>query len=90
MVIVEYCPFGNIQHFLIKHRSVFQDHFAEKDDILNDKSRYTRDPSIKSRAKKNENGYVRRASQMGNSYTGNEVKRSLSTTDLICWAYQVF
>lgn len=34
MVIVEYCPFGNIQKFLIEHRTRFIDQIARGEDVI--------------------------------------------------------
>lgn len=38
MVIVEYCRFGNLQNFLVKHRNYFVDQIVREKDII--------DPSI--------------------------------------------
>lgn len=34
MVIVEYCPYGNLQDYLMKHRRRFVDQFSEIDGSL--------------------------------------------------------
>lgn len=34
MVIFEYCPFGNLQKFLIKHRSEFIDQIVRGEDTI--------------------------------------------------------
>ncbi|XP_055298860.1 vascular endothelial growth factor receptor 1-like isoform X8 [Sitodiplosis mosellana] len=43
MVIVEYCRFGNLQNFLVKHRRYFIDQIVRDKDII-DPSIQTRDP----------------------------------------------
>lgn len=43
MVIVEYCRFGNLQNFLVKHRSYFVDQIVREKDII-DPTILTRDP----------------------------------------------
>lgn len=43
MVIVEYCRFGNLQNFLVKHRQYFIDQIVRDKDII-DPSIQTRDP----------------------------------------------
>lgn len=41
MVIVEYCRFGNLQNFLVKHRQYFIDQIDREKDVI--------DPSIQTR-----------------------------------------
>lgn len=41
MVIVEYCRFGNLQNFLVKHRDYFIDQIVREKDII--------DPNIKTK-----------------------------------------
>lgn len=43
MVIVEYCRFGNLQNFLVKHRNYFIDQIDRENDVI-DPSIQTRDP----------------------------------------------
>lgn len=51
MVIVEYCRFGNLQNFLVKHRNYFVDQIVREKDVI--------DPSIVSREQRwsGESGY---------------------------------
>lgn len=51
MVIVEYCRFGNLQHFLVKHREHFVDQIIREKDII--------DPTITSKDLRwsNDSGY---------------------------------
>lgn len=51
MVIVEYCRFGNLQNFLIKHREYFVDQIVRDQDII--------DPTILTRENRwsNDSGY---------------------------------
>lgn len=51
MVIVEYCRFGNLQNFLVKHRPYFIDQINREKDII--------DPSIQTRDGRwsNDSGY---------------------------------
>lgn len=52
MVIVEYCRFGNLQNFLIKHRDFFIDQIVRENDTI--------DPTILTREQRwsNDSGYV--------------------------------
>lgn len=34
MIIVEYCPLGNLQHFLVKHRCSFIDQIMHETDVI--------------------------------------------------------
>lgn len=34
MIIVEYCPFGNLQDFLVKHRECFVDQILRDTDVI--------------------------------------------------------
>lgn len=43
MVIVEYCRFGNLQNFLVKHRNYFIDQIDREKDVI-DPTIQTRDP----------------------------------------------
>ena len=51
MVIVEYCRFGNVQNFLIKHREYFIDQIVRDQDII--------DPTIQTKDQRwsNDSGY---------------------------------
>lgn len=51
MVIVEYCRFGNVQNFLIKHREVYVDQIIPETDTI--------DPSILTKEQRwsNDSGY---------------------------------
>lgn len=51
MVIVEYCRFGNLQNFLVKHREYFVDQIVRDKDII--------DPTIMTRDQRwsNDSGY---------------------------------
>lgn len=52
MVIVEYCRFGNLQNFLVKHREYFIDQIVRDKDII--------DPSILTKDQRwsNDSGYA--------------------------------
>lgn len=52
MVIVEYCKFGNVQHFLLKHREYFVDQINQDTDTI--------DPNILTKEQRwsNDSGYV--------------------------------
>lgn len=52
MVIVEYCRFGNLQNFLVKHRDHFVDQIMHDRDII--------DPTIQTKEQRwsNDSGYV--------------------------------
>ena len=91
-VIVEYCSFGNIHNFLLKHRSDFEDNFHENSTKSFDYEEfefYLREPSLKGSGKKLSLMSDLRRPSMGNSYKSKELDRSVTTDDLICWAYQV-
>ncbi|XP_055298871.1 vascular endothelial growth factor receptor 1-like isoform X14 [Sitodiplosis mosellana] len=62
MVIVEYCRFGNLQNFLVKHRRYFIDQIVRDKDII-DPSIQTRDPRWS-----NDSGYSYFNSSLGLKY----------------------
>lgn len=51
MVIVEYCHFGNVQNFLVKHRNYFIDQIVRESDTI--------DPNILTREQRwsHDSGY---------------------------------
>lgn len=50
MIIVEYCEFGNLQSFLVKHRQHYVDQIIADEDRI--------DPSIKCRKVQATSGYL--------------------------------
>ncbi|XP_055305922.1 neuroglian-like isoform X2 [Sitodiplosis mosellana] len=75
MIIVEYCEHGNLQSFLVKHRQHFVDQIIAEDDRI--------DPKITCRKVEATNGYLIHTSQAPSS------ARSITTTDLVCWSFQI-
>lgn len=85
LVIVEYCPFGNIQQFLKKNRLIFEDHFNAN----RDKSLKVAEFDNSKEIEPLKTCQFRKHSLMGNSYSDKEIERSVSTEDLTSWAFQV-
>lgn len=63
MVIVEFCPFGNLQNFLVKHRAHFIDQINRDEDKID--------------------------STIANQYLESASTRTITTTDLLCWSFQI-
>ncbi|XP_049548221.1 vascular endothelial growth factor receptor 1-like [Anopheles darlingi] len=90
MVIVEYCPFGNVLNILRNNRSCFIDEINQqspssssklKIGLLTGHSVFEIGPTTS-----------RNTNMLGSSGSNSSAtvfERSISTTDLICWAFQV-
>lgn len=78
MVIVEYCPFGNLSNFLISNRKYFVNQ------IVNNRI----DSSILK--SKNANGYAIKVTEEKKLKSNvNVIGRMFKTTDLLNWSYQI-
>lgn len=68
MVIVEYCRFGNVQTFLLKHRKSFVNQINPDNGSI-DPTISTKEPTC--------------------SNDCNDPMRVVTTSDLVCWSFQV-
>ncbi|KAJ8297454.1 hypothetical protein KUTeg_023985 [Tegillarca granosa] len=80
-VIVEYCHFGNLRNYLVKYRDTFKDTMEDYVDPALEKAR----EAAKEEAV-NKPYYVNKAQV---EYSKDLVGPSLTTKNLICWAFQV-
>lgn len=85
-VIVEYCHFGNLRSYLLKHKDTFKDTMEDSQELVEEKGPDPmesdggyRDPS--------KPYYVNKAGGPGGS--ADTVGPPLTTKNLICWAFQV-
>lgn len=102
MVIVEYCRLGNLQAFLVKHRDYFIDQIVRPEDIIDPTIRTkTHQQSSASSESDINSAYMSHSSvqcKLGSKesslrsnyrmdYKGPA--RSITTTDLLCWSFQI-
>lgn len=80
-VIVEYCHFGNLRSYLLKHKEEFRDVMEDAMDAATEKRR-----EAAREAAANKPYYINKA-QIEN--TADLVGPPLTTKNLICWSFQV-
>ena len=80
-VIVEYCHFGNLRSYLLKHKEEFRDVMEDAMDAATEKRR-----EAAREAAANKPYYLNKA-QIEN--TADLVGPPLTTKNLICWSFQV-
>jgi hypothetical protein len=80
-VIVEYCHFGNIRSYLLKHKEEFRDVMEDYMDPAQERKR-----EAAREAAANKPYYMNKA-QIEN--TADLVGPPLTTKNLICWSFQV-
>ncbi|GAB1601667.1 vascular endothelial growth factor receptor 1-like isoform X5 [Argonauta hians] len=74
-VMVEYCHYGNLRNFLLKHKDSFVD---TMEDIMMDEKKYLLDEGSRPH-------YINRA----DTNDSDHLNRPLTTKTIICYAYQV-
>ncbi|XP_064608636.1 vascular endothelial growth factor receptor kdr-like [Liolophura sinensis] len=78
-VIVEYCPFGNMRNYLLKHKDSFKDTMEDY-----------RDPVIEKRREANRDSTQPYYMNKAEPYSGSHlVGPALTTKNLVCFAFQV-
>lgn len=91
MVIVEYCRFGSLQDFLIKHRDFFVNQINSENDSIDatiSKSVcfHSMDPSEPNQPLAVvDSGYSETSFTASNS----DENRFITTSDLVCWLFQM-
>lgn len=80
-VIVEYCHFGNLRSYVLKHKEEFRDVMEDAMDAATEKKR-----EVAREAAANKPYYLNKA-QIEN--TADLVGPPLTTKNLICWSFQV-
>lgn len=94
MVIVEYCCFGNLQNFLLNNRASFVDQINTENDCI--------DPTISKSEQSLHNGNNQQIlnycqlcqldsgfSETSFTSSHSDDKLSITTSDLLCWLFQV-
>lgn len=101
MVIVEYCRFGNIQNFLIKHHECFVDQIVAETDtidvgILTQKQLCSKDigPGSESTCSGGQSCRFLRCIFLSTFYifsvfSGDQSLHTITTSDLVCWSFQI-
>lgn len=78
-VIVEYCPFGNMRNYLLKHKDSFKDTMEDyRDPVVEKRREATRDST--------QPYYMNKAEPYSGSHL---VGPALTTKNLVCFAFQV-
>ncbi|KAK7496610.1 hypothetical protein BaRGS_00012262 [Batillaria attramentaria] len=85
-VIVEYCHFGNLRSYLLKHKDTFRDTMEDGQAVVEEKQP---DPMEETGGYRDPSKpyYINKAGGPGGS--ADAVGPPLTTKNLICWAFQV-